>query len=38
MSARLEDLQRSFGRHLRAEGRSERTVTMYGQAIRFYGD
>ena len=38
MSARLEDLQRSFARHLRAEGRSERTVTIYGQAIRFYGD
>ena len=38
MSARLEDLQRSFGRHLRAEGRSERTVTIYGQAIRFYGE
>jgi hypothetical protein len=35
---RLEDLQRSFGRHLRAEGRSARTVTMNGQAIRFYGD
>jgi hypothetical protein len=38
MSARLEDLQRSFGGHLRAEGGSERTVTGYGQAIRFYGD
>ena len=38
MSERLEDLQRSFGGHLRAEGRSERTVTIYGQAIPFYGD
>ena len=38
MSARLADLQRSFGRHLRAEGRIERTVTIYGQAIRFHGD
>lgn len=36
MSARLVDLQRSFGRHLRAEGRSERTVVIYGQAIRFF--
>ena len=26
MSAHLEDLHRSFARHLRAEGRSERTV------------
>jgi site-specific recombinase XerD len=38
MSARPEDLQRSFARHLRAEGRSERTATTYGQAICFYGD
>ena len=38
MSARLEDLQRSFARHLHAEGRSERTVTIYGQAIRFHGE
>lgn len=36
--SRLDDLQRSFGRHLRAEGRSERTVTIYGQAVRFYAD
>jgi site-specific recombinase XerD len=38
VSSRLDDLQRSFGRHLRAEGRSERTVTIYGQAVRFYAD
>jgi site-specific recombinase XerC len=38
VSSRLEDLYRSFGRHLRAEGRSERTVTVYGRAIRFYGE
>src|SRR5690349_21700321 len=38
MSARLENQHRSFGRHLRAEGRSERTVTVCGQAIRFYGE
>jgi site-specific recombinase XerD len=36
MSARLEDLQRSFAVTCAAEGRSERTVTIYGQAIRFY--
>lgn len=36
MSGRLEDLQRSFGRHLRAEGRSERTVVIYGQSVKFY--
>lgn len=35
-TARLEDLQRSFARHLRAEGVSDRTVTIYGQAIRFF--
>ena len=36
MAERLQDLQRSFARHLRAEGRSERTVVIYGQAIRFF--
>ena len=36
MSLRLEDLHRSFGRHLRAEGKSERTVIIYGQAIKFF--
>lgn len=36
MSARLQDLQASFGRHLRAEGRSPRTVVLYGQSIRFF--
>jgi site-specific recombinase XerD len=36
MSARLQDLQRSFARHLRAEGRSDRTVIIYGQAITFF--
>lgn len=30
---RLQDLQASFGRHLRAEGSSERTITLYGQAV-----
>lgn len=36
MAARLEDLHRSFARHLRAEGLSPRTVTIYGQAITFF--
>lgn len=38
MSARLQDLHKSFARHLRAEGRSERTITIYGQAVRFFSD
>ena len=36
MSARLSDLHRSFARHLRAEGVSDRTVAIYGQAINFF--
>lgn len=36
MTARLQDLQRSFARHLRAEERSERTVVIYGQAVTFF--
>lgn len=36
MSARLEVLQRSFARHLRAGGSSDRTVVIYGQAITFF--
>ncbi len=36
MAARLQDLFRSFARHLRAEGRSERTAVVYGQAVRFF--
>lgn len=36
MSARLQDLERSFLRHLRAEGRSPATLRLYGQAVRFY--
>jgi len=38
MTARLQDLQRSFARHLRAEGSADRTVAIYGQAIRFFGE
>ena len=36
MPERIDDLAASFRRHLRAEGRSERTATIYGQAIRFH--
>ena len=36
MTSRLEDLHRSFARHLRAEGKSERTTTIYGQSIVFF--
>jgi len=36
MLARLEDLHKSFARHLRAEGKSDRTVEIYGQSIRFF--
>ncbi|GAA4482336.1 tyrosine recombinase XerC [Rhodococcus olei] len=34
----LTDLSASFCRHLRAEGRSPRTGTLYDQSIRFFGD
>lgn len=36
MTGRLEDLHRSFARHLRAEGKSERTIVIYGQSVRFF--
>ena len=35
-TARLSDLHKSFDRHLRAEGCSDRTLAVYGQAIRFF--
>jgi len=35
-TARLDDLHRSFGRHLRAEGCAERTLTIYGQSIVYF--
>jgi site-specific recombinase XerD len=38
MSERLQDLARSFARHLRAEGRAERTTVIYGQSIRFFSE
>jgi site-specific recombinase XerD len=37
MAERLEDLSRSFARHLRAEGKAERTAVIYGQSVTFYG-
>lgn len=37
MAARLDHLAASFGRHLRAEGRADRTNKIYRQAVRFYG-
>ncbi len=36
MSARLEDLASSFRRDLRAEGRADRTATIYLQSVRFF--
>ena len=36
MPGRLQDLQQSFLRHLRAEGRSPATLRLYGQAITFF--
>jgi site-specific recombinase XerD len=36
MAARLQDLQRSFLRHLRAEGLSPNTLRLYGQAVAFF--
>ena len=35
VTAYLQDLQRSFLRHLRAEGRSPATLRLYGQAVTF---
>lgn len=32
--SRLQDLSASFGRHLRAEGISDRTIALYNQAIK----
>lgn len=36
MSARLEDLGKSFARHLRAENKAEGTLRLYGQSITYY--
>lgn len=36
MPERLDDLAASFRRHLRAEGKAERTCTIYGQSVKFF--
>jgi site-specific recombinase XerD len=36
VTSHLQDLQRSFLRHLRAEGRSSATLRLYGQAVTFF--
>jgi site-specific recombinase XerD len=36
VTAHLQDLQRSFLHHLRAEGRSPATLRLYGQAVTFF--
>jgi site-specific recombinase XerD len=36
VTAHLQDLQRSFLRHLRAEGLSPNTLRLYGQAVTFF--
>jgi site-specific recombinase XerD len=36
VASHLQDLQRSFLRHLRAEGRSPNTLRLYGQAVTFF--
>lgn len=38
MAERLQALHASFSRHLRAEARSEGTVRLYGQSVRFFSD
>lgn len=38
MGARLDDLARSFARHLRAKGRAERTVVLYGMSVRMFSE
>ena len=36
MPARLQDLHRSFARHLRAENKADRTIVVYGQSVDFF--
>lgn len=38
MAEHLEDLARSFARDLRASGKAERTIVIYLQSVRFFGD
>lgn len=35
---RLDDLAASFRRTLKADGKAERTITLYGMSVRFYAD
>lgn len=36
MPERLDDLARSFSRHLRAEAKAPRTAVIYGQSVTFF--
>lgn len=36
MGSRLQDLGKSFARHLRAEGKAAGTLRLYGQSVRFF--
>lgn len=36
MAGRLQDLEKSFARHLRAEGKAERTIKLYGMSVTFF--
>jgi site-specific recombinase XerD len=36
MPARLEDLHKSFARHLKAEGKADRTIKLYGMSVTFF--
>lgn len=38
MASRLQDLGKSFARHLRAEGKADRTIKLYLMSIRFFSD
>lgn len=38
MPSRLQDLHRSFQRHLKAEGRAAGTLWLYGQSVRFFSE
>ena len=35
---RLDDLAASFRRSLRADGKAERTATLYDMSVRFYAE
>jgi len=36
MASRLQDLGKSFARHLRAEGKADRTIKLYGMSVDFF--